>query len=250
MKKVLFMLAFAGMAMAANAQLILGGQIGFSATSGTDKVNDNAPLTAYDAPTGKIMNFTLAPTVSYVLNDKMQVGVSLEYTLSSVTNYTPAAYAIGKEDWQKVNSTTIAIAPYFRYYFANYEKFNFFCEAQLGFGISPRDKGHVYDNTLPVTLDEDVNGGTSTTLLALTITPGVNYRINDHFSADLYIDLAGLAFVHTATKNYGAMVGTQYDDDFVTDTQVDNYFGLTANASAQTLNAHFGNFRLGFNYHF
>lgn len=250
MKKVLFMLAFAGMAMAANAQLILGGQIGFGATSGTDKVNANAPLTAYDAPTGKVMNFTFAPTISYALNEKMQVGLSLEYTLGSATNYTTAAYAIGKEDWMKTSNTTITIAPYFRYYVANHEKLHFFCEAQLGFGISPRDKGHVYNNNLPVTVDEDVKGGTSTTLLGLTITPGVNYRINDHLSADIYVDLAGLAFVHTATKNYGAWVGTQYDDDFVTDTQVDNYFGLTANASAQTLNAHFGNFRIGFNYHF
>lgn len=250
MKKVLFMLAFAGMAMAANAQLILGGQIGFGANSGTDNVNANAPLAAYNAPTGKVMNFTLAPTISYVLNEKMQVGVSLEYTLGSVTNYTPAAYALGKEDWQKLSSTTITIAPYFRYYVANHEKLNFFCEAQLGLGISPRDKGHAYDNTLTPTVDQDIKGGTSTTMLGLVITPGVNYRINDHLSADIYVDLAGLAFIHTATKNYGAVVNGNWDDDFVTDTQVDNYFGLTANASAQTLNAHFGNFRIGFNYHF
>jgi len=33
-------------------------------------------------------------------------------------------------------------------------------------------------------------------------------------------------------------------------TDVDNTFGLIANTSAQDLNAHFGNFRIGINYHF
>ena len=250
MKKALFTLALAGFAFAANAQFILGGEIGLTTTGGTNSYEANSPLNAFDVPNNKSFGLTLAPTISYVINDQMQAGVEISYTMGSTTNYTAAAYAIGKEDWTKTKTSFFGIAPYFRYYFANAGKFNFFCEAQFGFSIMPRDKGHVYNNNLPVTRDEDVTGTTKSTMIALAITPGVNYRISEHFSADLYIDLAGLAFLHTSTKTYGAMTTSGWDDDFLVNTDKTNFFGLTANASAQGINTHLGNFRLGFNYHF
>ena len=250
MKKVLLTLALAAFAFAANAQLILGGQIGFSSMGGTDKYEANSPANAFNVPNTKTTDFTIAPTISYVINEKMQAGLNISYTATTTTVYTMGAYAIDKEDWMKTTTSTFAIAPYFRYYFANFNKFNFFCEAQLGFSTTPRDKGHMYDNTITPTVDQDLTGGTSMTMLAFTITPGVNYRISDHFSADLYIDLAGLAYASISTKNYGALTTSGWDDDFLVNTNTINYFGLTANADAQDLNAHFGNFRIGFNYHF
>ena len=76
----------------------------------------------------------------------------------------------------------------------------------------------------------------------------MNYKFNDNWSADCYIDLAGIAFTHTSTKTYVGGTGATKDD--LVSTDVDNTFGLIANASAQTLNAHLGNFRIGINYHF
>ncbi len=245
MKKVFLTLALVAFTMAANAQWILGGQLGFNTTSGTF-TSETSPV--WDAPNNKAMTLAIAPTISYVLNDKMQVGLGIEYSYGTMTNYTQGAYALNQEVWSKTSMTMFTVAPYFRYYFANAGKFNFFCEAALGFGISPRTKIHDYSNAAVLGYDDEYDGTTKTTMIGLTVTPGVNYRISDHWSADCYIDLAGLAFLHTSTKTYVGGTGTNKDD--LVSTDVDNMFGLVANSSAQDLNAHFGNFRIGFNYHF
>lgn len=241
MKKVFLTLALVAVSMAANAQWILGGQLGFNTTGGTYTQENASPV--WDMPNNKAMGLTIAPTVSYVLNDKMQIGLTLEYNYGTATNYTAAAYALNQEVWSKTSATMFTVAPYFRYYFANAGKFNFFCEAALGFGISPRTKHHDYSNVPVVGYDNEYDGATKTTMIGLTITPGVNYRISNHWSADCYIDLAGLAFIHNSTKTYGA-------SDALVSTDVTNNFGLQCNTTAQDLNAHLGNFRIGFNYHF
>lgn len=245
MKKVFLSLALVAFAVTANAQIILGGQLGFNTTSGTF-TSETSPV--WDAPNNKAMTLTIAPTISYVLNDNMQIGLGIEYSYGTMTNYTQGAYALNQEDWSKTSMTMFSVAPYFRYYFFNANRFNFFCEATLGFGISPRDKRHDYSNDPVFGYDNEFEGTMQTTMIGLSITPGVNYRINDNWSADCYIDLAGLAFLHTSTKTYVGGVGTNKDD--LVSTDVDNIFGLIANTSAQDLNAHFGNFRIGINYHF
>lgn len=257
MKKALFTLALAGFAFAANAQFVVGGQLGFNTTGGTNSYEQNGAAAAYDVPNTKTTGLTIAPSVGYVLNEKMQAGLSINYTFGTTTTYTALAYANDKETYSKINRNTFEIAPYFRYYFATVGKFNFFCQAELGLALQPRTSGHNYNNNVapntPVT-DVDTKGATSTTTLRFSVTPGVNYRINERFSADLYIDLAGLTFEHTSTKTYGANVGTgasaHWDEDFLVNTNKDNTFRLNANTSDQTLMAHLNNFRLGFNYHF
>lgn len=242
MKKLFLTLALAAFAMTANAQWILGGQFGYNTTGGNVSVEATAVTPAYDYPNNKVSNFTFAPTVSYVLNEKMQVGLTFSYTLFSNTNYTPMAYAANYEAYNKFRTSTLGIAPYFRYYFAEAGNFKFFCEAQLGIYSTPRTYNYTYSTVPPADNGTETEGAFKTSTLAFTITPGVNYKINDKWSADCYVDLAGLAFTRNTTKTYAG--------DNLVDTDVTNYFGLMADASAQTLNAHFGNFRIGFNYHF
>ena len=58
--------------------------------------------------------------------------------------------------------------------------------------------------------------------------------------------------IQVSTNNeygYERIYSIYLEDDLVS-TDVDNTFGLIANTSAQDLNAHFGNFRIGINYHF
>lgn len=244
MKKVFLTLALVAVSMAANAQWILGGQLGFNTNGGTYTQENASPI--WDMPNNKAMGLTIAPTVSYVLNDKMQIGLTLEYNYGTATNYNALGYAANQEVWSKTSTTMFTVAPYFRYYFANAGKFNFFCEAALGFGISPRTKHHDYSNAAVLGYDNEYDGTTKSTTIGLYITPGVNYRISNHWSADCYIDLAGLAFIHNSTKTYGTLT----DPDALVSTDVTNSFGLQCNTTAQDLNAHLGNFRIGFNYHF
>ena len=57
------------------------------------------------------------------------IGLSLLYATGSTTNFMQAAYALNQEAWTKTSNTMFAVSPYFRYYFAQAGKFNFFCEA-------------------------------------------------------------------------------------------------------------------------
>ena len=242
MKKIALTLALAAFAMAANAQWIVGGQIGFTTYGGNNNVEATAVTNAFNYPATDGTTFTFNPTVSYVLNDKMQVGLSLNYYYNTNTVYTNAlAYYNNNEAWTKNTTSSFGFTPYFRYYFAQASKFSFFCEARLGIDITPRTMTHTYTNYL-ATIDNETKGGWSNTSVALTLVPGVNYRINENWSADCYIDLAGLYIAHSDTKTY---TGDNLDE-----TQHTTNFGLMANASAQDLNTHFGNFRIGINYHF
>ena len=244
MKKVLFTLALAAITFAANAQFVVRRQFGINTTGGTYTRESANPT--WDSPNTKTFDFTLAPSVGYMLNDKMQVGLSLGYTYTTNTNYNIAVYALGQEEWAKISNSIFSVSPYFRYYFAEAGNFHFFCEAALGFSLSGRSSNHDYSNVPYLSYDNEYKGATSFSALSLTIVPGVNYRINDNWSADCYIDLAGLFFTHTHMNTYG--VGT--DPDALFSTDVNNNFGLMANATAQDLNAHLGNFRIGINYHF
>ncbi|MBO4307141.1 MAG: outer membrane beta-barrel protein [Bacteroidales bacterium] len=248
MKKVFLTIALVAFAVAANAQFVVSGQFGFNTTGGNTHYEAVAPLTTeFDYPATKTSNFLLSPSIGYMLNDNMQVGLGLLFTTGSATNYgAMGAYLNGQEDWIKTNNSAFGLAPYFRYYFAQAGNFNFFCEATLAFVTSGRSHTHAYDNSTNPVYDAEADGPTSTSILDFSIVPGVNYKFNDNWSADCYIDLAGLAYTRTATKNYGTVT----DPDVVTSTDVNTSFGLVATASAQTLNAHLGNFRIGINYHF
>ncbi len=247
MKKVFLTLTMVAFAMAANAQFILGGQLGFSTTGGNTHYEAIAPANAFDYPATKTTDLIIAPSIGYVLNDNMQVGLSLMYVTGSSINYgTVGTYYAGHEDWVKGKGGAFGIAPYFRYYFAQAGKFNFFCEATLTFIARGRSHTHTYDNSVTPVIDVEADGPTSYSIIDFSIVPGVNYKFSDKWSADCYIDLAGLAFTHRATKNYGTLT----DPDALVSTNVTNDFNLICNASAQDLNAHLGNFRIGINYHF
>lgn len=89
MKKVFFILAFAGMTMAANAQLVIGGQLGFGITNGNnhyshynslppvtnDDVDISGVVDVYDYLYNNNLNlepntttFRFLPKVGYQLN--------------------------------------------------------------------------------------------------------------------------------------------------------------------------------------
>ncbi|MBP5327904.1 MAG: hypothetical protein J6Y98_08345 [Bacteroidales bacterium] len=250
MKKVLLTLAFAGLAIAANAQFVISGQFGFNTNGGNTHYEAIAPMTAtVDVPANKTMDFTFAPSVGYMLNDNMQVGVGLFYSMQSTTNYTAAPYFANYEAWNLDKQSFFGIAPYFRYYFAEAGNFNFFCQAELAFAMMPKTHFHYVNTTpAPTGYDDEGDGNVTANVISLSITPGVNYKFNDNWSADCYIDLAGLAFTHTTMKTYAGFGATNPDELISTD--VNNTFGLNVNADPQTLNAHFGNFRLGVNFHF
>ncbi len=232
---------FLGLAMAANAQFILGGQCGFQ----TNGNSYNDEVLDYSAPVAKASQLVIAPTLGYQMDSKWQFGASILYELASNTAYNSVGYLVDDyEGWGKNRQSSFGIAPYARYNVTTSGKWTLFAQCQLGLMWTPKSYTHTYSTT--PSIDNETYGTTKDFNLELSIVPGLNYRISDKCSADLYIDLAGLLYNHNVTTNYNDLT----DEDKVTSTDVSNYFGLVANAAAQDLNAHLGNFRLGFNYHF
>lgn len=231
MKKILLTLALAAFAFTANAQFVIGGNVGVNHNGNHDK--NFSTGTAY---TG----ISIEPKVGYQLNDKMQFGAQVGWTytynrwygMSATAGAIPVA-SYSKDSYESNPVNVINIAPYFRYNFATWKHFTVFCEAQLGVGIGLESKGHLFIDGKEVT-GSPVKQGDNYTQLSAAITPGLNYSINNMFSLDIYVDLLGFAW---RTRTNG-------------NDSNNHSWGFNANMDAETLNAHLSNFRIGFNYHF
>lgn len=213
MKKILLTLALAAFAFTANAQLIVGGQIGVRHNGSHD---DN-----FTAGSNASTSISILPKIGYQLNETMQIGAKLGVDYTYSRNY------IGTASDQYTSNTSMdwVFAPYFRYNVTNWKNFTFFVEAQGDLTIHPNSSA--YNNVTSTTTD----GTDKFTHIGLNVVPGLNYALTDKISLDLYINLLGL---------YCGM--TSYDG------WSSHNWGFMANADAQDLMAHFNNFSIGFNY--
>lgn len=220
MKKIILTLALMAFAFGANAQFVIGGNIGFSHDADYD---DN-----YTALYGSQANtdITILPKVGYQLNDDMQVGAQLGWNY----NYT-RMYAGADDSYTSRPRNSIMISPYFRYNLLKWKKFNVFCEAAINFELGLESKTHTFVNGSEVT-GSPVKNGDNFTSFGIGVVPGLNYAFSKNFSMDIYINLASIYWN-----------ATSYDG------HADHAWGFGANMSEQTLNAHLNNFLIGFNYH-
>ncbi|MBP5677386.1 MAG: hypothetical protein J6W88_02680 [Bacteroidales bacterium] len=219
MKKVLLTLTLAAFAFAANAQLVIGGNLGFSTDNNTTNFTNVLGNTTTEATVPGYMydwytNLTIMPKIGYQLNDKMQAGLAFGLTWNSDKDYTAyaAEYATidGFEGWDKTTGMSVGLTPYFRYNLAEVGDFSIFCEAQLGFTFGLNPTVHYYHNayTDPVLgkiseLDEDRKGIEETsTNIALSVVPGLNYKLGDHFSIDVYANVLRLGFEYSSSRYF------------------------------------------------
>lgn len=254
MKKIVLTIALAAFAFAANAQFVIGGQIGFNTLGGNGWTSNTigTTTTEYTLPNDVTTTFTFAPKFGYNINEQMHVGIVLGFTSNTVKDYRVFStyYTRHKdfEGWEKTTTTGFYIAPYFRFSFLNANRLTFFAEAQAAYGFTPAVKTHTFRTGIGGVvsgIDETATGNTTTSNFSLSIVPGVNYRISNHFSADLYVDLLGLAFTTSTSHTLATVDGNR--SEYKTTS---NSFSCIANLNAETLENHLGLFRLGFNYHF
>lgn len=216
-------IALAAFAFAANAQFVIGGNVGIAhgGTSNGD-FNDEAST-----------NMSIKPKVGYWLNDKMQVGMQFGLDYAYTRDYSGTDNA----KYESATSTSWQFAPYFRYNVANWKNFTIFCEAQLGLGITPKSS---WMRNYPT--ETSGEGSTSSFDLGLVVLPGLNYALTDHISLDLYVNLLGLYY------NYASYTTTNFDG--TESTSHSHNWGLIANMNAQSIDSHLNNFAIGFNYAF
>ncbi len=249
MKKIVLTIALAAFAFAANAQFVIGGQIGFNTNGGKQWSSTNAGGTTVEitVPNDVTTSFVFAPKFGYNLNEKMHVGVVLGFnsvTEKEYSNYSTYYWGGHKdfEGWDKTSHTSFFFAPYFRYTFMSFNKLSVFAEAQLSYGFEPKSSVRSYNTAIAGILpahDATTKSTFTTSEFALTAVPGVNYRFSNHFSADLYIDLLGISYTSMTTRNTANNAKL-----------TNNQFTCLATFNAETLNTHLNVFRLGFNYHF
>jgi len=227
MKKILLTLALAAFAMTANAQWVLGGKLDINHNSNYDDDYSRGSANT---------NIGILPKVGYWLNDNMQIGIQLgwdynytrDYGRTASTSFATAQYA--SDTYESTPQSAVVIAPYFRYNFASWKNFTVFCEAQLNVKLGLESKTHRFVNGSEVTGYPTDNNDNYTTF-GLNVVPGLNYAFNDHISMDIYVNILGLYAEMTTNEGSSS-----------------HKWGLMADMSAQSLNAHLNNFSIGFNY--
>ena len=112
MKKILMTIAAAFAAVSMNAQIYVGGGVGFA---------------SYDNGAESKTSFKLLPEIGYVLDDDMAIGITFGYEQGNVTDAIESGKGSG--DFPK----TLTVAPYLRYNVAKFGPVTVFGDAQLSF---------------------------------------------------------------------------------------------------------------------
>ena len=204
MKKLMLTVAvlFAASTIA-NAQLFIGGSIGFGTNSDKEKVTTTTTTSAktetttLEADPITTTNFHFTPRIGYMLNDKMAVGLDLQYGLSS-TKYPVYNGIHNFTDYTKSN-TSIAAGIFFRYYLIQKGDFSLYAEAEPYFGSTSCKIEGTYKNLKGESVTY-TNDGDQINTLGIAVTPGIAYKLNDHFELDAFVGLFDLSFKQNSTK--------------------------------------------------
>ena len=164
MKKIMMTLAAVAVAATMNAQMYIGGTVGYGSTvSKTSTIETTRN------------QFTIAPEWGMAIDDKLGVGVAFAYTTGSVESKWIGDGADPAAVRTKPSSSTVALRPYLRYQAFQVGKLNVFVDGGVNFAIS-KDKevgidqnGKIYDNKAGMDL-------------GLFVTPGIAYNVNDKWS--------------------------------------------------------------------
>ena len=209
MKKLFITVAFVAAAMFAQAQLFVGGNIGFTTQSGTSKVEGNGVTVEQDAP--KAFTFEFGPSVCFMFNDNMGVGIDLGFNF---TKETEKDYDDEVTLTYTTKTTELAFAPYFRYVFAEVDNFKFYADAKISYSTS-KPKVTVEGDGMSVSMD-----GAKTTKFGIGVVPGMAYMLTDNISMNCQLNILSLGYKTTKVTNEG---------NGVTATDKTNEFGLGIN---------------------
>ena len=207
MKKLFITIAFVAATMFASAQLYVGGSLGFDYSKDKIKSDETTDLT-------KTFSWDITPSVGYMFSDNMGVGIDLGFGMVTEKNLQTDA---------KDKTTLWAVAPYFRYVFAEVDNFKFYADAKVSFGggrerttyAGPSFKG-------------------KESYFGVAVVPGMAYMLTDNISMNCTLNILALGFQQTTIKA---------DDDSKSDLKyVNTEFGLGVNRATPITIGFFYNF--------
>lgn len=164
----------------ASAQVFIGGNLNVN-TGGGKFVNEPASGTSTTVDYPKAFGFQLAPKVGFFLSEDMAFGASVNFGINSskvsATN-------------SSTNATTIGVAPFFRYYVVNGEKFKLFGEATLG----------LESVTNKATVAGVTSKGPKNGITTFSVTPNVAYSITENIDLEARLNFFGINYTSNTTK--------------------------------------------------
>lgn len=170
MKKIFLSLMVMVAAVAANAQIWVGGSLGFRTYSDSEV-------------SGTKMNLNINPEVGYDLSEDFSIAIGLGF---GTTSY---------EDSNRDNSTTISVNPYARYKFLKAGNFNVFLDG--GFAFNSEDNGANKNNTWSIGVKPGVAYSINENFSVVAhLGDGLIYRGGDYKTQNgIALDIAnGLSF--------------------------------------------------------
>lgn len=175
--KIFLFLLFSFFLVSLNAQVFVGGSIGFSASGGN---HDNGTTTT-DKPSTFNTNFS--PKIGTFLSENVAIGLAIGYT--STRTKTPGSTEVIDK------SSTFGLSPFLRYYPMRWNKFSAFGQLNAGYSFSSST--------------HEVGGsstdGPTTTNLYFNVVPGIAYDLSEKFSLETTINILSFGYYHTLVKS-------------------------------------------------
>lgn len=186
MKKIFMTLAAAVIAVSANAQIWVGGEVGFTAEKATVKQNG----VSTDQKTN---NFTLAPEVGYNLNENWAIALKATFAHNEDNTVVKAMIEnAGLPVGAKVMTNAFAVNPYARYTFLKAGNFTAFVDGGVSYGL-------IHVSSLSQVMN-NIN------TLGVAINPGVTYAISPKVSLVAHIGDLSYNTMWTKAKNVDVKV--------------------------------------------
>jgi len=223
MKKLFITIAFLAAGFFASAQgLFVGGSIGIGTESGKYKMSGNGMTVEQDMP--KSFSFGFAPTVGYMFNDNMGVGLDLAIDFDKLTEKDYSDEFVVET---VTKTTTFGFCPYFRYVFAEIDNFKFYGDVYFYY-MTGTPKKTIKQENVTMTVD-----GFKTTQLGFGIEPCIAYQLTDNISMHCALNILELGY--SSLKYSQTSEGVEVSEKY-------NQFGFGVNKSTPVTIGFFYNF--------
>ncbi len=192
MKKVFLTLSLVAAAFFCQAQLFIGGDLGFGMTGGNVSAKQGNSTETANLP--KATTFEIVPTIGFMFSDNIGIGLDFGYRIDNQK----ASGEEGNIKWdEKVGQNSWIVAPYFRWVFGQFDRVSLYADARINFGGGKAKWSETVGNE---TLSGD---GDKVSNFGFNIVPGINFMISDNIALNARLNLISLGYnmTKTTTKN-------------------------------------------------
>lgn len=197
MKKLFIALVFVATGLVANAQLFVGGSIGFSHGAGysEETITVNGVVEPDYGDLGykpRTTTFSIAPTVGMMFSDRMGFGATIGYKQEITKTCTDVEK---KEFDDKIGLSEFDFTPFFRYVFGDFGKIKLYADAKLPLAFASSKS--VYKD---IEEDEEITvkeKGPKGFGIGFYIQPAFTYQFNEHISFNAELGLLSLGWYQT-----------------------------------------------------